>query len=519
MKTRFRTLLLLALLLGLTRPTGAQVAPPRFLPGQPMVVGEQILMLWGPVPGATQYAVFHNDQEIARVASNQYLGPLPQEPGEHRFQVAAISALGALSGRSEPGTVRVRRIGSPQDVIARPNTATNSIDVLWNRVEGAAIYNVYRSDVESLRQLVASVREETFKDAQVVTGRAYRYEVTARDLTGQEGPPSTPVNATLEADQQQLAQPVNFRALPTTEVFSLASLADRPLDHVTYLGSGPQGSIWLVTPKQGTLHSLDGNGELRFTWGPYIDPETGYPFIPHKLAHGPDGNLYVSDALNGALACLDGNGTLVWVRNIPTPPANQIDLWRDFPPHLQTQLATPSAVLCRADEIWVTDQRFQLIYQLDYRGAVQGHLSHYRVEGERLRLPGVGELLALDAERTLLTFPLSHHAVTLDAEHAAGTAFGVQAKGYLGAFVGIHGVSWWATGQLLFTDPAVATLQVFDAASGRYLFHLSGPTPGPTPPIPSVPTCPSTGRFWGCGTVTEDFGCTTPLSGGFRCAG
>jgi hypothetical protein len=88
MNPRLRLSFLIVLLLALAISAPAQVAAPQFLPGQPMVVGDQVLMMWAPVPGAAQYAVFHNGREVARVASNQYRGVLPKAAGEHQFHIS-----------------------------------------------------------------------------------------------------------------------------------------------------------------------------------------------------------------------------------------------------------------------------------------------------------------------------------------------------------------------------------------------------------------------------------------------
>ncbi|MDF1554094.1 MAG: hypothetical protein P1P84_13575 [Deferrisomatales bacterium] len=481
MNPLLRPALLLALLLGLCASAHAQVVAPRFLPGQPMVVGDQVLMMWGPVPGAAQYAVFHNGREIARVASNQYLGVLPKEPGEHRFQVAAVTAVGVLGLPGEPGVIRVRHIGKPGGVIARASTATGSIDLIWNKVEGALIYNVYRSRPGQDRQLVASVQEETFKDAQVAGGEEYTYEITAKDLSGQEGPRSAAVGATLVAGMKQAEDRVVFRALPTTEVFSLTYR--RPPSRTGHLPGHRAGPQPLGGGPEAAHHPQPGRQRrAALHLGPV--PVRGHrvPADPPETGPRPGGKTYVSDAINGVLACLDPQGVLLWARGIPTPPVTQRELWEEFPEHMKSQLATPSSVLCREGELWITDQRFQLIYRLDYQGKVLGHITHYLQDGERLRLPGVGELFALEKTgATLLTFPLSHRAVAVDEGAKVVARFGGQVRGYMGGFVGIHGVSPWEEGKVLLTDPAVASLQVFDAASGRYLYHISGPEPRPDP--------------------------------------
>ncbi len=453
----------------------AGLPPPRFLPGQPMVVGQQVLMIWAPVPGAAAYHVYVNNERVANVTANQHLAQLPSESGSYRFQVAAVDAGGVEGERSEPGIVQVRKLQTPKHLTALPRDSDAAIGLVWDRVEGAVIYNVFRTRQGQERSLLASVQSESFKDATVEAGAAYTYWVTARDVSGMESPASEPATATGPTAQKEVRREIVFRALPTREAVSVGAIGDLPLSQVSYLGVGPRGRVWVVTPRTRQIHVLDGEGLPVASLGPWSFTETGFEFLPHKLDFGPDGRLYVSDAINGVLACIETDGTFLWARGIIAPPANMKNVWGDFPEHMASLPPTPSAVLCLEKEIWLTDQRFQLVYRFDYGGDLLGYVTTYQKQGETIRLSGVGELLRLGEDRYLATFPLSHKAIVVDAAWHLQLEVGTEVRGYIGGFVGIHGAAVWPDGGILLTDPAVGTLQVFDAATGAYRYHVSGP--------------------------------------------
>ncbi|GAB4279754.1 MAG: hypothetical protein Kow0092_35500 [Deferrisomatales bacterium] len=486
---------------------GAAPSAPRFLPGQPMVVGEQILLMWAPVPGATSYVVYQNGRPLGRVDGPRHMIPLPSEPGEYRYQISGVDARGDEGERSEPGFVKVRRLARPRNGIAYPDPASRTIGLVWDKVEGAVIYNVYRSSGSDPRRLLASVQDQLYKDGDVQPGVEYTYVITAKNLAGLESAPSEAISALWTPPQapHQRKEPV-FRALPTTPVLSVDDVDGTPLDQVSHLAVGPEGRVWVVTPRSRQIHVLDQTGNPVATFGPYDFDKTGVAFLPHKLAFGRDGHLYVTDAINAILACIGPGGTFLWARGILPPPPSADEVWEEFPERMKSLPATPSSVLCLDDEIWVTEQRFQILYRFDYAGNFLGYLCAFTRDGEQVRFPGIGELAALPGNRVLITFPLSHWAGVFDRELVLRQEIGADAKSFVGGFVGIHGAFPLPGSEVLLTDPAVGSLQVFDAASGEYRYHLSGPSPRRDPryaqradlPVrkPNMGVRDPTGQYW-----------------------
>jgi len=496
------------ILLAVLAVHGAAAAPPPplFLPGQPMIAGKQVLAIWAPVPGATAYHVYRNGVRVERVTANQYLGPLPEEPGEYRYQIAALDAAGAEGDRGEPGFIRVRRLVPPKNLVARPEPASNAIGIVWDKAVGAVIYNVYRAREAEERRLIGSVQEESYKDADVQVGVTYKYSVAAKDLSGMESAPSETLTAKLDVAERKVQKKTTFRALPTVEDLSVEAVGVVPLAQVSHLSLGPQDRIWVITPKTRQIHALDESGQPVATWGPYTFDTTGLAFIPQKLAFGRDGNAYVSDAINSVLACIDPAGNFLWARGILTPPPNLDEIWKDFPAHLKNLPPTPSSVLCLDQEVWVTDQRFQIVYRFDYKGNPLGYINGYEHKGTKVRFPGVGEMAEIGKDRILFTFPISHWAAVLDRQFRLVAEIGLNARGFIGGFVGIHGVQTWPDDRVLLTDPGSRSIQVFDAKTGAYLFHLSGPEPRRDPGYdqradlavgkPNFATRDRAGRVW-----------------------
>ena len=108
---------------GLVLPQSASAAPPapNWLPGQPMLAGNQIIAMWLPVPGATKYILYMNGEKIAESPANQFMGLAPEKGGEYKYQVRAVDGSGAEGPLSKPGTIKIVLITPPTELMVRPD--------------------------------------------------------------------------------------------------------------------------------------------------------------------------------------------------------------------------------------------------------------------------------------------------------------------------------------------------------------------------------------------------------------
>jgi len=459
-------------------------AAPEFLPGQPMIVNKQVLVMWMPVPGAVSYNLYVDDKKMFTAPANQFLAPLPEAVGEHKYQVSAVDAAGLEGPKSQPGFIKIRTLVSPKNLIAKPDAVSKSIGLIWDRAEGAVMYNIFRSEADKKPILIGSVRGERFKDGNISESIAYTYTVTAKDQSGAESPPSEPVTTKLEPNSEKKSVNAIFRAAPTTEEFSIADINGVVLDNVSYLGKGPNDNIWVVTPRSKQIHILKDDGSLISSIGPITIEETGLSIIPQKLDFGPKKLVYITDAVNSMLTAIDPTaGSIVWSVNILTPPPDLEEVWDALPERLQALPPTPSAVLCMENEIWVSDQRFQLIYRFAYAdGELLGYLTSVNKDkDDEYHLPSVGEMLKVDDEKIMFTFPLLHSAVIVDLNLNVTTEFATVKNQYYGALVGIHGAYAHKKEEILLTDPTVGTIIAYSVQNGEYLYYLSGEEPQEDP--------------------------------------
>jgi len=133
---------------GAAIPQQAAAAPqaPNWLPGQPMLAGNQVIAMWLPVPGAVKYIIYLNGEKLVESAANQYMGLAPEKGGEYKYQVKAVDAAGAESPLSREGLIKIVVITPPTNIMVRPSPAEKRATFRWTSPAGAAFVNVYESE-------------------------------------------------------------------------------------------------------------------------------------------------------------------------------------------------------------------------------------------------------------------------------------------------------------------------------------------------------------------------------------
>jgi hypothetical protein len=160
------------LLIVASPPRFSSAAPPapNWMPGFPLMAGQQVILMWSPVPGATKYIIYLNGEKMTESAAFQGTIPTPEKSGEYEVTVSAIDGSGTEGPKSQPGMIKIISLEPPKDLFSM--ISQDSIGIRWDRTEGAMIYNVYRAkDVNSEKKLIGSVQDTIFRDKEIVKGK------------------------------------------------------------------------------------------------------------------------------------------------------------------------------------------------------------------------------------------------------------------------------------------------------------------------------------------------------------
>ncbi|WP_078855789.1 MULTISPECIES: fibronectin type III domain-containing protein [unclassified Streptomyces] len=182
--------------------------------------------------------------------------------------IGGVLALVTSCGWGTSGEDGGRLPAAPTGVTAEAGSAT-SVHVMWNAIEGAEVYEVYRGTTKAV-EVPASDRMVDVTRLAPATG--YVFSVRARDADGRLGPPSAEVRATTPAavaeDRSAPARPerAEGRAAGSRAVQLSWSAAD-----------DDQGVVSYDVHQGGTkIHSVGGSQTATVVTG--LRPGTSYEF-------------------------------------------------------------------------------------------------------------------------------------------------------------------------------------------------------------------------------------------------
>jgi len=445
----------------------AALSAPNWMPNAPIMAGAQVILLWLPVPGAVKYNIYLDNKKIAEAAGVQHVISTPETAGEYSLRIAGVDSSGAEGAKSSPGVIRIVLIEPPKGVIARMNQ--DKVAVRWDRVNGAVIYKVYRSEkAGGEKKLLASVQGEAYTDGQVAKGKIYYYSVSSKDLAGKESANSATVQVSLVEDKAQVAaKKIPFKAVASTEIGRIGYIDSKPLYDLSDVKWDPTAKE-LVILRENRIYRVNLSGNLIAAFPP-IDNVQRF----NKVDFGPDGAYYVTAGLT--LHAFERDGSLKWKAEIPKPSLEEKAIWETIPDRYRVANGAAEAVMCLKDEIWVGDPRFGIIYVFDYTGKFRRYVYSYIDDtGKKVHTPSITALENLSGDRVLLGFALNHVAIGVDKDMKEVFSIGkIGGEGLTSRIVGIAGMYQTGSGNIIITDAAANSVQEFDK-DGNYLYSIGG---------------------------------------------
>ena len=451
-------------------PAAAALPAPNWMPGSPIMAGTQIVLLWMPVMNAVKYNIYLNGKKVAESVSIQHMMPSPEASGVYNIEIAAVDASGAEGAKSRPGVFKIVTVEPPDQLYVRG--AQNSIQVRWDSSKGAVIYNLYRSEKQGTEgELLASVQGDNYTDTKVVAGKVYFYRVTAKDLSGKESARSKPARGELLSVKTAEVVKIEIKVVPTKLVGEVSFFGKNKVESYGDLKLGPDGFIYVVDAGQAHIlkinpDTLDVEKKIGSKGS-----EPGKFERPLKMAFSSTGRIYVVDRGKNKVVVLDKDG--VFQFDFPFPKIDAKEVIDGVPPQFRSGTNSPGGIAVddKGKVVYVTDTTYNTLYRFDLDGKFLGFLGHGGDPDKHLAAPG-DILLGKDGEM-YVTESLSHVIAVIDLKSGEIKRFiGKRAKGFIGGFIGITGMSFDGAGNLVASDSGVHSIQVFDGKTGDYLYHF-----------------------------------------------
>jgi hypothetical protein len=146
--------------------------------------GGRILLSWADLPGAVEYIVARGGVAIYQgsATSTVDFGLIPGN--EYSYAVVALDSDGEYSPSSNVAkafaSAACAQAPSAPIISARTSSQCGGqIDLSWNQVNGATIYEIYRNGAK-----IGQTSSNSFTDSQLNTGEEYSYKVRAGNSIG-----------------------------------------------------------------------------------------------------------------------------------------------------------------------------------------------------------------------------------------------------------------------------------------------------------------------------------------------
>ncbi|MBI5014217.1 MAG: hypothetical protein HZB55_01845 [Deltaproteobacteria bacterium] len=455
--------LVLALASVFARGGLAAEARPVWMQGFPLRAGAQVLLMWEPFPGAVGYRVVRKDlstgEEVSRnVATTQQVDTEARPDRSYAYTVQVI-----LQGES-PGSVSevrrllgVRPLEAPRGV--QSYQEASSVRLVWEPVEGAVFYNVYRNGAEEHPVLITSAQETKFADNSLEGGATYVYRIRSVGQDGRESPDSSLLTVTVRSTQaagkaepyvrryvqrvSMIRQGLGYRLREPTDIsFSKGTL------FVTDLGSR---SVLVFAPE----------GDLLYQFATMPPEYAGAWGIPWGLSVSPDGlRVAVTFLRSSNVRVFSRDGKLL--HDVAVGKAPGFQNCPDVPQPMDV-------VFDVRGDLWVTEYAYAQVVHLGRDGKEIGRVGSPR----QSETPGPFRnptFLAFDAEAETLYVADSLRSVIFGVAYGGDvTWIWNRPRGSEGAMYLPKGLAVWGKGRLLVVDGLTSSLQSFHGGG-----HIEG---------------------------------------------
>lgn len=453
---------------------------PGFASGFPMLTGENVMLMWVPVPDAVKYKIYLDGNEIGEAPAPPFTHSAPTEVGVYKYTITGIDANGVEGSASEAGELSIFRLEQPKNVSHK--FLDGLLKLHWASAPGAVIYEVYRADSnEGPFKLIVSTTKTKYIDTEVQEKKEYvdkkvYYKIVSVSTFDKKSTDTETHEFNVQKAVRDIPHHFDLKIYRTKEVLFVkpeggGTDIQSSYDAV-FLSDGEHlVNVDTLARKVAVINSegreVSRIGEASVRPDRYSEPI--------RVAVDEDDNIYLLDNKKPTIFVYGSNGDFIAAFDTHTIDEKVIlDHYKAF-----TEPVTPklNAILVHGDKIYAADKMTGVIQIYDKSDG--RFIDYYRKvkTGEIIYFGVVGKMLLSDDDKLYLSLPLASNAniSVVDFktnEHLSYFDYFIQ--GDPGTFYTVSGMAFEKGGDLIVSDGIRHTVQVFHKEDGFYKYHIGG---------------------------------------------
>jgi len=450
---------------------------PQFMPNFPMLAGDNVMVMWIPVPGAAKYVIYQNDKSIGEAPAPPFTAPAPKDPGNYSYTIAGVDASGAEGPKSTANVISITIILPPTGL--RHQMLGGLLNLGWDPAADAVIYDVFKSETkEGPFKLVISTTEDKYIDADVKqeesAGKSFFYKVQSKDRFNKMSVDSEiyevkivkEILAEIEKDLKlKIMRTKNAGgAIPMgagsdlKSVYGAKMFADRK-------------SCVLTDPYNMKVQVIDYRGDFVKKIGE-VGPKPEQMGSPNMLEVDSEDNIYITDVSKlDKFFAYDSNGNLLYAGKAHTVTEEAAKGKTEGKGEYTN--AKLFGVAAFGDKLYIGETNsgtIQIYNKAD--GEFVGYFSNKKT-GEILTFGAPGAI-SIDSkgEKIYIGRSLARIIDVFDLKSGEKLYVVGKAKSFVGAFMSVTGMCFDKDGNLVVTDGVMRSVQVFSKEDGSYMYHI-----------------------------------------------
>jgi len=465
---------------------GGVTVAPNFVPSFPMLAGDNVMIMWIPVPGAVKYKIYLDGKPVGESQSPPFTTSAPTEAGTFNYTITGVDAGGEEGPASSPGNLTIVKLEQPKNIMHQ--FLGEVLNFRWDAEPNAVIYDVSKAEAkDGPYKLITSTADSRFVDPDVKEtdeffGKTFYYKIVSKDKFNKTSPDK-------EIYEVNVVKPVVNTKVAAKEI-TLKIMRSKPTMFAKPMGEGTDirdaKSIFFLSDGSpiycdgfGKIAILDKFGDQAKQIGERGVKEGQYQEISYMAVDDND-DIYITEYRKRRLIGYNKQGAVIY----------------DVPLHITTEerallkftrsgrkpvgRVNPRGILIYKDKIYIADVETGAI---QIYNKADGEFVDYLTDKEKNEVivnAGVTIILAREG-KIYLANSLGRTIYVHDIETGAPISVIGVSKSFIGAFISISGMGFDKDGNLIVSDAEMSSVQVFSKDDYSYMYNIGAEKAIPDP--------------------------------------